>query len=44
VELIMQPHDAWFRQKVRQGLGQLDQEEFVSNEEIGSRIDQLFRS
>jgi predicted transcriptional regulator len=37
-------HDAWFRQKVKQGLSQLDQEEFVSNEEIGSRIDQLFRS
>jgi predicted transcriptional regulator len=37
-------HDAWFRQKVRQGLGQLDKEEFVTHEEIGSRIDQLFRS
>ena len=37
-------HDAWFRQKVKLGLGRLDQEEFVSNEEIGVRIDQMFRS
>jgi predicted transcriptional regulator len=37
-------HDVWFRQKVRQGLGQLDKEEFVTHEEIGSRIDQSFRS
>jgi predicted transcriptional regulator len=37
-------HDAWFRQKVKLGLGQLDQEEFVSHEEIGTRIDQMFRS
>lgn len=37
-------HDAWFRQKVKLGLGQLDQEEFVSHEEIGARIDQMFRS
>jgi predicted transcriptional regulator len=37
-------HDAWFRQKVKTGLGQLDQQEFVTHEEIGARIDQLFRS
>ena len=36
-------HDAWFRQKVKMGLGQLDQGEFVTHEEIGARIDQLFR-
>jgi predicted transcriptional regulator len=37
-------HDAWFRQKVKTGLGQLDQDEFVTHEEIGARIDQMFRS
>jgi predicted transcriptional regulator len=36
-------HDAWFRQKVKEGLGQLDQGEFVTHEEIGARIDQMFR-
>jgi predicted transcriptional regulator len=35
-------HDAWFRQKVRTGLGQLDKQEFFTHEEIGARIDQLF--
>jgi predicted transcriptional regulator len=37
-------HDAWFRQKVKAGLGQLDRGEFVTHEEIGARIDQIFRS
>jgi predicted transcriptional regulator len=37
-------HDAWFRKKVRTGLRQLDREEFVSHEEISSRIDQIFQS
>jgi predicted transcriptional regulator len=37
-------HDAWFRQKVKAGLRQLDQGEFVSQEEIGARIDQIFRT
>jgi predicted transcriptional regulator len=36
-------HDAWSRQKVKTGLGQLDQEEFFTHEEIGARIDQMFR-
>jgi len=36
-------HDAWFRQKVKTGLGQLDQGEVVTHEEIGARIDHLFR-
>jgi predicted transcriptional regulator len=31
-------HDAWFRQKVKNGLDQLDHEEFVTHEEIGARI------
>jgi predicted transcriptional regulator len=37
-------HDAWFRQKVKTGLAQLAQGEFVTHEEIGARIDQMFRS
>jgi predicted transcriptional regulator len=37
-------HDAWFRQKVKAGLGQLDRGEFVTHEGIGARIDQIFRS
>ena len=37
-------HDGCFRQKVKRGLCQLDQEEFVTHEEIGVRIDQMFRS
>jgi predicted transcriptional regulator len=37
-------HDAWFRQRVKTGLSQLDQKEFVTHEEIGARIDQMFRS
>jgi len=37
-------HDAWFRQKVKRGLGQLDQGQFATHEEIGARIDQMFRS
>jgi predicted transcriptional regulator len=37
-------HDAWFRQRVKKGLSQLDQKELVTHEEIGARIDQMFRS
>ena len=37
-------HDAWFGQKVKTGLGQLDQREFLTHKEIGARIDQIFRS
>lgn len=37
-------HDARFRQKVKAGLGQLDQQEFVTHEEIGARIHQIFLS
>lgn len=36
-------HDAWFRQKVKMGLSQLDRGEFVTHEEIGARIDEMFR-
>jgi predicted transcriptional regulator len=37
-------HDAWFREKVKKGLGQLDRDEFVTHDEIGARINQMFRS
>jgi predicted transcriptional regulator len=37
-------HDAWFRANVKQGLGRLDKDEFVTHDEIGARIDQMFRS
>jgi predicted transcriptional regulator len=32
-------HDAWFRKRVKKGLNQFDQKEFVTHEEIGARID-----
>lgn len=37
-------HDAWFRQQVKRGLDQLDGGESLSHEEVGARIDQMFRS
>jgi predicted transcriptional regulator len=37
-------HDAWFRQQVKQGLDQLDRGEFLTHEEVGARIDKMFRS
>ena len=36
-------HDAWFRQQVKKGLHQLDRGEFVSHEEVGARIEKMFR-
>jgi predicted transcriptional regulator len=36
-------HDAWLRQKVKAGLSQLDEGAFTAHEEIGARIDQMFR-
>jgi predicted transcriptional regulator len=37
-------HDAWFRQKVKRGLAQLDREEFLTHEEVGQRLEQMLRS
>ena len=37
-------HDVWFRQQVRKGLNQLDRGEFLTHEEMGERIEQMFRS
>jgi predicted transcriptional regulator len=36
-------HEAWFPQQVARGLEQLDRGEFLTHEEVGARIDQLFR-
>jgi predicted transcriptional regulator len=37
-------HDAWFRQQVKRGLDQLDRGEFLTHEEVGTRIEKMFRS
>jgi predicted transcriptional regulator len=37
-------HDAWFRQKVATGLGQLDRDEFLTHEQVGERLRKLFQS
>jgi predicted transcriptional regulator len=37
-------HDEWFRQQVKKGLHQLDRGEFVSHEEVGTSLKQMFRS
>ena len=36
-------HDTWFRQKVKQGLEQLDRGEFLTHEEMGARIEKMLR-
>lgn len=36
-------HDAWFRREVRKGLEQLDRAEYVSHDEVGERIERMFR-
>jgi len=37
-------HDVWFRQKVKKGLEQLDRGEYLTHEEVGERIERMFRS
>jgi predicted transcriptional regulator len=37
-------HDAWFRQTVKKGLEQLGRGEYLTHEEVGERIDRMFRS
>ena len=37
-------HDLWFGQKVHKALDQLDRGEYITHEEMGERIEQLFRS
>lgn len=37
-------HDAWFRQKVNNGLRQLDRGQWLSHEDMGARIEEMFRT
>ena len=37
-------HDDWFRRKVKTGLEQLDRGEFLTHEQVGARLQQMFRS
>jgi predicted transcriptional regulator len=37
-------HDQWFREKVANGLGQLEQGQFLTHEEVGTRLGRLFQS
>jgi|HubBroStandDraft_4_1064222.scaffolds.fasta_scaffold2602549_1 predicted transcriptional regulator len=36
-------HDIWFRQKVKSSLGLLDSGEFLTHEEVGERLEKMFR-
>lgn len=36
-------HDAWFRQRVKKGLEQLNRSEFLTHEQVRERIDKMFR-
>lgn len=35
-------HDIWFRQQVQEGMDQLDRGEFLTHDEMGVRIQQMF--
>jgi predicted transcriptional regulator len=35
-------HDSWFRQKVTASLGKLDRGDFLTHEEVGSRLEKSF--
>jgi predicted transcriptional regulator len=37
-------HDVWFREQIKKGLDQLDRGEFLTHEEMGARIEKMFRS
>lgn len=36
-------YDAWFRQKVTASLGKLDRGEFLTHDEVGSRLQKMFQ-
>lgn len=36
-------HDAWFRQRVKKGMQELDAGEYLTHEEMETRIEKLFR-
>jgi predicted transcriptional regulator len=35
-------HDEWFRSRVKEGLDQLERGEFLTHEEVGSRLAKVF--
>ena len=37
-------HDVWFREQVKKGLDQLDRGEFLTHDQMGGRIELMFRS
>jgi predicted transcriptional regulator len=37
-------HDVWFREQVKKGLDQLDRGEFLTHDQMGARIELMFRS
>ena len=49
-EYVQQPvehyvdHDVWFREQVKKGLDQLDRGEFLTHDQMGARIELMFRS
>ena len=36
-------HDEWFRREVQKGLASLDDDKFVSHEEVGRQIERILR-
>ena len=37
-------HEVWFREQVKKGLDQLDRGEFLTHDQMGPRIELMFRS
>ena len=37
-------HDLWFRRKVQDGIDQLDGGEFLTHEDVGTRLKKMFQS
>ena len=37
-------HDVWFREQAKKGLDQLDRGEFLTHDQMGARIELMFRS
>ncbi len=44
IEHYIDPDEALFREKVKTGLEQIDRGDFVTHDDVGARIDQMFRS
>jgi predicted transcriptional regulator len=43
-EYVRQVVDVWYREQVKKGLDQLERGKFMSHEEVGARIEQMFRA